>query len=246
MTDDITKARRGRWAVAAMFLANGFTMGAWAPQIPLLLPRHDISEFTLGLLILVLGLGAVGSMLFSGRLIARYGNRAVLRGFALAVVPVLPAVVFAPDIPILALMMAALGALIGCMDVSMNANAVDVERRLGRAIMSSSHGFWSLGGFFGGALGSWIIKHWGAEAQALWAASVAAVLVLGAMPFLLGETAAQKAATAGHPKSGLLPRDPAIWLLGLLALFSMVPAGAPHQGLVAEVEPLPSSPARWR
>ena len=59
---DLQTARRGRWAVAAMFLANGFTMGAWAPQIPLLLPRHDISEFTLGLLILALGLGAVGTV----------------------------------------------------------------------------------------------------------------------------------------------------------------------------------------
>ena len=135
---DIAAARRGRWAGAAMFLANGFTMGAWAPQIPLLLPRHDITEFTLGLLILVLGLGAVGSMLFSGKLIARYGNRTVLRVFALTIVPVLPAVVFAPDVMSLALMMAALGALIGCMDVAMNANAVDVERGLGRAIMSSS------------------------------------------------------------------------------------------------------------
>ena len=47
--------------------------------------------------------------------------------------------------------MALLGALIGCMDVSMNANAVEVERGLKRAIMSSSHGFWSLGGFVGGA-----------------------------------------------------------------------------------------------
>ncbi len=222
----MTKARRGRWAVAAMFLANGFTMGAWAPQIPLLLPRHDISEFTLGLLILVLGLGAVVSMLFSGKLIARYGNRRVLRVFALSIVPVLPAVVFAPDVPLLALFMATLGALIGCMDVAMNANAVDVERRLGRAIMSSSHGFWSLGGFIGGAAGSWIIQHWGAEVQALWAAAVAAILVLAAMPFLMGETSAEKAETAAHPRAGLLPRDPSIWLLGLLALFSMVPEGA--------------------
>lgn len=226
MPDGITSARRGRWAVAAMFLANGFTMGAWAPQIPLLLPRHDISEFTLGLLILVLGLGAVGSMLFSGRLIARYGNRAVLRAFGLAVVPVLPAVVFSPDLPVLALAMATLGALIGCMDVSMNANAVDVERKLGRAIMSSSHGFWSLGGFIGGATGSWIIKHWGAETQALWAAGVAALLVLGAMPFLLKETVTPTARQEAAPKTALLPRDPAIWLLGMLALFSMVPEGA--------------------
>jgi len=155
---DLSHARRGRWAVALMFLANGFVMGAWAPQIPLLLPRHGIDKSTLGLLILVLGLGAVTAMLFAGRLIARHGTRDVLRVFALSIVPVLPAVVYSPNLWLLALFMAVFGAMAGCMDVAMNANAVEVERGLGRAIMSSSHGFWSLGGFLGGSLGGLAIR----------------------------------------------------------------------------------------
>ena len=223
---DPHSAWRGRWAVAAMFLANGFTMGAWAPQIPLLLPRHDISEFTLGLLILALGLGAVSAMLFAGRLIARYGSQRVLRAFALSIVPVLPAVVFAPSLWLLTPAMMLLGALIGCMDVAMNASAVAVERRLGRAIMSSSHGFWSLGGFFGGALGGWLIAHWGAEGQALWAATVAAVMVIVAMPFVMPDPPHAHLEGTEAPKTALFPRDPAILLLGVLALFSMVPEGA--------------------
>jgi predicted MFS family arabinose efflux permease len=225
MSDPRT-AWRGRWAVAAMFLANGFTMGAWAPQIPLLLPRHDISEFTLGLLILALGLGAVSAMLFAGRLIARYGSQKVLRAFALSIVPVLPAVVFSPSLWLLTPAMMLLGALIGCMDVAMNASAVAVERKLGRAIMSSSHGFWSLGGFFGGALGGWLIAHWGAEGQALWAATVAAVMVIAAMPFVLPDPPHIHPEGSDAPRTALIPRDPAIWLLGILALFSMVPEGA--------------------
>ena len=225
MSDPAT-ARKGRWAVAAMFLANGFTMGAWAPQIPLLLPRHQISEFTLGLLILALGLGAVGAMLFAGRLIARFGSQAVLRAFALSIVPVLPAVVFAPSLWLLTPAMMLLGALIGCMDVAMNASAVAVERRLGRAIMSSSHGFWSLGGFFGGALGGWLIAHWGAGGQAIWAAMVAGIMVVAAMPFVMPDSPAPRAPGETAAKSALIPTDPAIWLLGVLALFSMVPEGA--------------------
>lgn len=225
MSDPRT-AWRGRWAVAAMFLANGFTMGAWAPQIPLLLPRHQISEFTLGLLILALGLGAVGAMLFAGRLIARYGSQKVLRAFALSIVPVLPAVVFSPSLWLLTPAMMLLGAMIGCMDVAMNASAVAVERKLGRAIMSSSHGFWSLGGFFGGALGGWLIAHWGAEGQALWAATVAAVMVIVAMPFVLPDPPHIHPEGSEAPRTTLIPRDPAIWLLGILALFSMVPEGA--------------------
>jgi fucose permease len=213
-----------RWAVSAMFLANGFVMGAWAPQIPLLLPRHGIGESVLGLLILGLGLGAVGAMLFAGRLIARFGAAATLRGFALSIVPALPVVVFAPNLATLALAMAALGALIGCMDVAMNANAVEVERRLGRAIMSASHGFWSLGGFIGGSLGGVVIARAGSETQALITAAVAGAIVLAAMPFLLVEPPAPR--VAGAPRQGLLPRDGALWLLGALALFSMVPEGA--------------------
>lgn len=223
---DRRQARRGRWAVAAMFAANGFVMGAWAPQIPLLLPRHQITEAALGLLILVLGLGAVGAMPFAGRLIGRYGSVPVLRAFALSASVALPLVVFAPTLAILAPAMALLGALIGCMDVAMNANAVEVERRLGRAIMSSSHGFWSLGGFVGGSSGATIIAHYGSEAQATLVALISAGIVLLAMPLLRGEPPQGKEDTDPSAPRVILPRTPGLWLLGVMALFSMVPEGA--------------------
>ena len=221
------QARRARWAVAAMFLANGFVMGAWAPQIPLLMPRHGVTESVLGLLILVLGLGAVSAMLFAGRLISLYGSRRVLSLFALALIPVLPMVVFSPSLWVLALFMAVFGAMAGCMDVAMNSQAVEIERRLHKAIMSSSHGFWSLGGFIGGSAGAWVIAHWGSEVQSLMTAGVVAVVVLTAMPFLLPDAphAATAEATAA-PRAKLFPKDFHIWLLGFLALFCMVPEGA--------------------
>lgn len=226
-THDPRALRRARIALAALFAANGFTTGAWAPQIPLLLPRHGISEFTLGLLILGLGLGAVGAMLFSGMLIARFGSVAVLRAFALAIIPALPLVVFAPALWLLAPAMALLGALLGSMDVAMNANAVEVERRLGRAIMSSSHGFWSLGAFVGGTAGSFLIARATAGTQALTAAALVAALALVALPHLLGEPPHPPAAPGvSRPRRKLLPRAPGVWVLGGMALFSMVPEGA--------------------
>jgi MFS family permease len=227
MQDSVTQAKAARWAVAAMFLANGFVMGAWAPQIPLLLPRHQISEGTLGLLILVLGLGAVTAMLFSGRLIARFGARRVLSLFSLALIPVLPMVVFSPNLWALALFMAVFGAMAGCMDVAMNAQAVEIERRLHKAIMSSSHGFWSLGGFIGGSAGAWVIAHWGSEVQSLLTAAVVAGIVLTAMPFLLPDVPKPVVSeTVAAPKTRLFPKDLHVWLLGFLALASMVPEGA--------------------
>ena len=227
MMQDDRQAQRARWAVAAMFLANGFVMGAWAPQIPLLMPRHDVTESALGLLILVLGIGAVSAMLFAGRLISLYGGRRVLSVFSLALIPVLPMVVFSPNLWLLALFMAVFGAMAGCMDVAMNNQAVEIERRLNRAIMSSSHGFWSLGGFIGGSAGAWVIAHWGSEVQSLLTAGVVAAVVLAAMPFLLPDTPKQMVAEAvATPKAKLFPKDLHVWLLGFLALFSMVPEGA--------------------
>lgn len=224
---DLQTTRRGRWAVSAMFLANGFVMGAWAPQIPLLLPRHDITEGVLGLLILVLGAGAVGSMIFAGRLIEIFGARRVLRVFALAILPVLPLVVFAPNLPLVIPAMALFGATLGTMDVVMNAHAVEVERRLGRAVMSSFHGFWSVGGFLGGAGGGWVLAHLGAEGQALWAAGGAALIVALALPFLAPDDPRPALAPGETPRqSRLLPRAASVWILGLLALACMVPEGA--------------------
>lgn len=223
---DIEAARRGRWAVAAMFVTNGFIWGSWAPQIPLLLPRHQISETTLGLLILGLGIGAVGAMFFSGRLISIYGSRRIVLGFACAVLPVLPLIVFAPNLWLLAPAMALLGALAGSMDVAMNANAVEVERQLGRAIMSSSHGFWSLGGFIGGFIGSFVIAYWGSGVQALAVSLISAAVIALAARHLVADAPHPATAAAPAAPHVLFPRDLGLWILGFMALFSMVPEGA--------------------
>ena len=218
-------ATKGRWAVSAFFFANGMTTGAWAPQIPLLLPRHQITESTLGLLILFFGIGAVGAMLGAGRLIATFGSRRVARAFALALVPCLPLVVLAPTLTLLGLTLMLFGGFLGSMDVAMNANAVAVEARLGRAAMSSFHGFWSLGGFFGAGAIGWLVAQTDALTGALVAAALALVLILLAAPFVIEDDSA-KAATDATPHDALIPRDLGLILLGMIALFSMVPEGA--------------------
>ena len=223
---DLQAAQRGRWAVAALFFVNGVIMGAWAPQIPLLLPRHQINEATLGLMILLIGLGAVGAMLFAGRLIATLGSRRTALIFGTLTIPVLPLVVFAPNLWLLAPCMVLFGATLGCMDVAMNANAVEVERRLCRAIMSASHGFWSVGGFVGGAIGGLALDRFGAREQALGVSVIALVVLVSAARFLIVEPVAPApAANTVTPKTHLLPRLPALYILGTMALFTMIAEG---------------------
>jgi MFS family permease len=218
----VAAALRGRWSVAAVFLVNGFLVGSWAPQIPGFLARLGITEFTLGLLILLFGLGALSAMPWCGTLIGRFGSRRVIGMFGAVAVFGLLLIVLAPDVLLAAPALFLFGATVGGMDVAMNANAVEVERRLRRAVMSSSHGFWSLGGFAGGGLGGLVIKDSGALPHAIIVTGLALVVFLAATRGLVTETkpAIRQRFRFAPPKS------PVIYLVGLMALFSMIPEGA--------------------
>jgi fucose permease len=221
-SNTIVTANRGRWAVATMFLVNGFLTGSWAPQIPLVLTRLDITESTLGLLILCFGLGALSAMPWSGYLISKHGTRWALKLLASLTAFGLLMVALAPNAWVAAVALYLFGGLIGSMDVAMNANAVVVEQKLSRAIMSSSHGFWSLGGFAGGGLGGFVIQGYGHLTHAMIVTAIALIAVGLALPRLVGE-----AKPAAHEHAAFrLPRTPVIYLVGLLALLSMIPEGA--------------------
>lgn len=225
MTIGPVTARHGRVSIYAFFLLNGAILGSWAPQIPLLLPRHGITEAVLGLLILGMGLGAMAAMSLSGRLMARFGSCRLVRFTALGCALTLPASVLASDVVLLAVAMGAMGASIALMDAATNANAVELERATGRAILSSSLGFWSVGGFLGGALGGPGIIALGPSGHVLTVA-VLALAVLGLGWSRLATVPVPATAAKGDPGPGLWRQGWAIYLLGVMALFSFVPQSA--------------------
>jgi MFS family permease len=222
---DPALARRWRIAISALFLLNGAILGSWAPQIPLLLPRHDITESTLGLLIFGMGIGAMAAMCVSGRLTARFGSRVMVGTTAVACAVTLPAAVLAPSIATLALAMAAMGASIAMMDVATNANAVELEHAADRAVLSSTHGFWSVGGFLGGALGGPGIAALGSTGHALTVAALSLALVALSWSRLSGAPIADTA-TDTEQGPGIWRQGWTIYLIGLMALLAFVPESA--------------------
>jgi MFS family permease len=218
-------ARQGRISVSALFLVNGAVLGSWAPQIALLLPRHGITESVLGLLILGMGIGAMVAMCLSGRLLARHGSRALVRVTATCCAVTLSVVVLAPDVATLAVAMAAMGASVAMMDVATNANAYELERATGRAMMSSAHGFWSVGGFLGGALGGPGIAALGTTGHALMVAVLCLTVVALCWSRLAGAPVTAEG-THGGTGPGLWRQGWTIYLIGVMALFAFVPESA--------------------
>lgn len=215
-------ARTARAAVSAMFFQQGLLVGGWALQIPLLLTRLSITEGTLGLLIVVFGLGSVVSMLLCGPVIDRQGSARLAGWAALGSSLFLPAVALAPGLWGTALAAALAGVTIGVADLAMNANAVVVERRYGRAIMSAFHGWWSLGALVGALASGAIVAAIGGPGHALLFGALALLLGLYAAPRLARDAPAADVA----PTPFRVPTAPVVWLLGLTTLFAYVPEGA--------------------
>ncbi|HEX8047606.1 MFS transporter [Rhizobium sp.] len=211
-----------RAAVSLLFLMNGFSVGCWAPKIPEFAERLQLSKFELGLMILVFGVGSLVMMPIAGAQIAGRGSKIVVKAFAVLLVPMLLAMTVVESVWTAAIAIFLFGGFIGAMDVAMNANAVSVEKSMRRAIMSSCHAFWSLGGLLGAAIGGFLISHLGYLGHAE-VVTVLSILILAvAWPMILGD---QPHPDEAKPKARL-PMIPLPWLLGLMALFSMMPEGA--------------------
>ncbi len=146
--------RSARWAVAVAFAVHGAAFGSYAARLPWIQERLDLSPGALGLALLMMSVGAVGSMPFAGRVVHRMGSRAATRWFMIgwAGAIVLPAL--APSLIALCVALLCCGLTAGTADVAMNAQGVAVEQRMGKSIMSGLHGMWSVGGLVGSAIGA--------------------------------------------------------------------------------------------
>lgn len=227
MTESTLPPRAGamppaRLAVSVAFLLNGYLVGNWAPRIPSFKTGLGIDETMLGLMILSFGVGSLLTMPVIGTVIAREGSQRALRALTLCLAPCWLLLTLAPSVPMAFLGTFLFGAVAGGMDVAMNANAVSVERSMRRAIMSSCHGFWSLGGLIGSATGGVLLGQFGGMAQ-----TGVIVLVCLAMLALTWTAILPDRAPAQAERQPLrLPRLGLPWILGAMALFCMIPEGS--------------------
>ncbi|WP_164890291.1 MFS transporter [Sinorhizobium meliloti] len=213
---------KNRLAVSLLFLMNGFVTGSWAPKIPEFKERLGIGESVLGLLILGFGIGSLVLMPIAGGFIARLGSQKVVKVTAIILSPLLLLLTLLPNLWTAALAMFLLGGFVGAMDVAMNANAVEVEKSMRRAIMSSCHAYWSLGGLIGAGIGGFLMARFGVLPHAIVVTCLCLAILAVAWPMIL----ADRPHPAATREKLRLPMTPLPWLIGIMALFSMVPEGA--------------------
>ncbi|MEQ8676744.1 MAG: MFS transporter [Aggregatilineales bacterium] len=140
---------QSRRTVLAMFFVNGAVLFNWTTRIPQIKENLELSDGDLGRVLLGIAVGVLFALPLAGGMIARYSSRTVTIFSAFGMMIAFPLLALAPSPILLWLALFLFGAMTSSMDMGMNAQAVEIERRKGRPIMSSFHAAFSLGGFFG-------------------------------------------------------------------------------------------------
>ena len=162
---------RARWAVGLTFLLHGTLVGSWVPHIPLAKEHLDVGPAVFGLALLAIAGGAVCAMPVAGALINRFGSARLTAVTGILFCISFFGPVFAQSLPVFVVAGFVMGAVIGSMDVSMNAHGIAVERACKTPTMSMFHGGFSIGGVLGAFASSALIKLFGPTAQAIIMAS---------------------------------------------------------------------------
>ena len=141
----------------AIFFVNGFGAATWAPLVPVLRARLSITEDTLGMLLLCIGIGSLLAMPIAGTVAAKFGCRKVLTIAGIIFPLILLLICNISSLMSAAVVLLFFGMVMGCLDVVMNIQAIMVEKAAGMRMMSGMHAMWSIGGFVGaGLFGVWV------------------------------------------------------------------------------------------
>ena len=211
---------QARWSISSIFLLNGAGIGLWAAHVPVVQARLGIDTATLSMVLLTIAGGALLAMPLMGGFTARWGTRRMTLVSGSAFAAMLGILMGLDDLTLLFVAAFLFGISNGALDVAMNANASEVETARGIPTMSSFHGFFSLGGLLGAALGGVVIGQGWGDGQGALAAAIASAAVLAlAAPRVM--------AFAPHEAGShfALPRGAAL-SLGLLALLCFAVEGA--------------------
>jgi MFS family permease len=179
-------ARRTRIAVATAFAAQGLGFAVLISHLPAFKDRYGIGDNVVTAIVFGVALLAGAGTAAADQVSARRGSGAGLRLALLTVAVAVGLIAVAPDLLVLCVGFAVYGLGVGGVDATMNMQAVALQHRYGRSILTSFHAAWSAGGIVGALYTA------GTEHLSLWLPGVllaAGVVILAIAVYVGGRLA---------------------------------------------------------
>lgn len=195
---------------------------SWAVRIPAIQDFHGLSEVTLGTILLAKPVASLLCMPFAAQAVHLFGSRRVLLTAILLYGCALAGIGFMPSVPLLMANLFFFSLASNFVNISINTQAIGLEKVYRRSVMGSLHGLWSFAGIVGGGFGAFMISQ--KISPSLHFMIICGLVFVGAFsaaPHLLRDP----------PSTGPVRRkffelpDRSLFLLGVIAFFSLLCEG---------------------
>lgn len=208
--------KQQRTALSVFFFLSGFSFSGWASRIPTIKTAFGFNEAELGTILLTMPVSSLIGLPISGWLVSKYDSR-----HPLAVAFVLHAlslsyIAFASTTFSLVIAIFFFAFTMRILNISMNTQALALQKQFSKKIIGSFHGLWSTGGIAGVGFTTLLVAFDISIIPHLVAVSVVIIVVsLISAPYLL-----QNDRSLSGNKLVLGKPDPYILYLGLLIFFA--------------------------
>src|ERR1700712_1137376 len=220
-TAPVTQSRLAlRIAVGAMFFMAGLCFASWASRIASIQLHLGLSFTALGGVLSALPVGLMFSLPFSGWVITKIGSRRLLIISLTLYGLTLMTLGLADTSFQLICCLLLFGFSSNAVNISVNTQAVATEQLYDKPIMASFHGLWSLAGFTGAGIGTFMI---GRGIDPFHHFAVISVVIV--ISIVIAARSLKNDKTASSAPVFVLP-DSSLIKLGVIAFCSMVCEGA--------------------
>ena len=162
-----------------MFFVHGFLFASWTAHIPQLQHHLGLSDGRLGLALLGAPIGSVLAMVVAARLLPIVGSQSMVRLALVGYCVSGPFIGLTDSMSTFFVAFLLWGFFQGSLDVSMNTQAITVERFSGRVLMPGFHGSWSTGALVGAVTGAVAVGLGFSLSEQLLALAVPCLLIVG-------------------------------------------------------------------
>ena len=147
------------WACRILFFIIAFYVGLWTIRIPNIKDQLSIDYLGIGYLFFAFALGSIVTMMFASKIIKLFTPKITTLFVALLLNVLWLLIPFTTNFEIMLIFSALFGCCYGIFEVIINLQASIIEKRYQKSMMSSFHGFFSLGVLTGAFITSIFVEY---------------------------------------------------------------------------------------
>jgi MFS family permease len=214
-----------RIVILLVFFINGFLYSNCTGRLPELKDYFGVSDSVLGTMLFGTALGALAAMPLTGWLTTRFNSGKLMIASGILFCCAVPMIPLSHNLWIARAAFLLTGFFSGAMDITMNGQAVFVERAFGRTIMSSFHAAFSIGMALGAGSGALFAQYrCPLQVHLLIMAAGSIGVLIGVSAIVLRNQPGRSQAPATRSKTRNI--SPMIWLIAIVGFCGMTGEGS--------------------